>query len=150
MTEAPDLQPQAQQPQRPRPAGPETMRPEEPKVIYFPAKGNAMATTALSLGIVATLFGLVPIGAFVAAVCAVLAIVFGFIGRRRANDPRAGGRSRATAGFVLGLVGLALSIIGMAIVTDGFLRFDESVDRIDRELQQEMRQFEEDYDTVAP
>ncbi len=149
MTEAPDTRPLLD-PARPRPAGPETMRPDEPRVIYMPSKGNAMATTALTLGIVAALFGLVPIGAFVAAVCAVLAIVFGFVGRRRARDPRAGGGSRATAGFVLGLIGLALSIIGMAIVTDGFLRFDESVDRIDRELQQEMRQLEEDYDPIAP
>ena len=145
MTELPNYQPQ--EPTRPQPAGPQTMRTEEPNVVYLPARGNGPATAALVFGLIATIFGLLPIGAFVAAVAAVVALVCGLMGRRRANDPRAGGRSRATWGFALGLVGLALSIIGMAIVTDGFLDFDRGVER---ELQQEMRQLEEDFDSIAP
>ena len=147
MTELPNYQPQEPDRPQPQPAGPQTLRPDAANVVYLPARGNGPATAALILGLTATLFGLVPIGAFVAAVGAVAAIVLGFIGYRRARDPRCGGRSRAIWGFALGLAGLALSIIGMAIVTDGFLNFDGNVER---ELQQEMRQFEEDFDSIAP
>lgn len=145
MTELPNHQPQ--DPTRPPPAGPETMPADVPNVVYLPAKGNGPATAALVFGLIAAIFGLVPLGALVAAPAAVAALMCAIIGRRRARDPRAGGRTRALWGFVLGLVGLALSIVGAAIVTDGFLDFDRGVNR---EVQEEMRQLEEDYDSIVP
>ena len=52
-----------------------------------------------------------------AGVLGVLAIVFGAIGRRRADrEPAAGKRSMATAGLILGIVSIALGVVGLIIL----------------------------------
>jgi chromate transport protein ChrA len=61
------------------------------------------------LGIIA-----IPLCFFV--VPSLLAVVFGAIGLNRANsNPAVGGRGRAIAGLVLGLVGVALLVLVVAL-----------------------------------
>lgn len=74
--------------------------------------GNGHAVAALSCGIIAVAFGWLPILFAVGALLAVLAIVFGVSGLRRA---RAGarGRSMALAGLLTGVGGLVVSAGGL-------------------------------------
>jgi heme/copper-type cytochrome/quinol oxidase subunit 2 len=78
---------------------------------------NGMGTAALVLGIVAILTSWLW---FVGPVLAVLAIIFGFMGRGRANRGEATNRSSATAGLVTGIVSLvltgALLVVGIAVL----------------------------------
>ncbi len=82
------------------------------------APGNGFAVAALVCGIVGAVFGLVPWTFWLAWILGVVAIVFGALGRRRADgEPIAGRRSMATAGLVLGIVAIALGIIGLIVLT---------------------------------
>jgi hypothetical protein len=70
---------------------------------------NGMATASLVLGI---------IGLFVCPViCSVLAIVFGYTARNEiaASGGRQGGSGNATAGIILGWVGIAIDLIWIII-----------------------------------
>ena len=72
---------------------------------------NGYAIVSLILGIVGLLvqlFGVVPI----------LAIVFGYLGKREA-ERGAGGRGMAIAGIVLGIIGIALLILALVLVGNG-------------------------------
>jgi hypothetical protein len=74
-----------------------------------PKAGNGMATASLVLGIVGVFmcFVIVP---------SILAVIFGGIGVSRANrNPAVGGRGRAIAGLLLGIVSLALLVLLLAI-----------------------------------
>jgi hypothetical protein len=123
-----------QQPTAPeRPAPPVYSPPEGapspyPPPTVYAAPGNGMAVASLVLGIVATVLGLVPILALIALPCAILGVVFGVVGRRKAK--RLPGRPRKTMaawGISLGLIGIALSIIGIVIVSNAFDDLSSSV-----------------------
>ena len=78
-------------------------------VVGAQQAGNGFAVAALVLGIVGVLFS----GSFtyiVGGICAVLALVFGLLGRQRAADHGVSGGGMAIAGIVLGCVALALTI----------------------------------------
>jgi hypothetical protein len=62
---------------------------------------NGMAVASLVLGLV-----------WVYGIGSIVAIVFGVIGRRQAEERNQGGRGLATAGLILGIVGL----VGAAII----------------------------------
>lgn len=89
-------------PEIPPPPG---TQPSTPVVVYEPRpQTNGMAVAAMILGILG-LWG-VPF------LMAILALVFGVIARRsidRSNG-REGGRAMATAGIVLGCVGMVTSV----------------------------------------
>ena len=70
-----------------------------------PQRTSGKAIAALVLGIAGIIIPCVWI------VCSTLAIVFGHQGRQDVGrDPTLGGGGMATAGFVLGIVGLALGV----------------------------------------
>ena len=77
-------------------------------------KTNGMAIASLVLGIVGVAFSL----GFIGVIAAVLAVVFGYNGRRRIDESGGmlTGRGMATAGIVLGYIGLALFVLFFAIV----------------------------------
>lgn len=79
------------------------------------AKGRS-GTVPLALGIVSMSLGWIPFVCFVAVVVAIVAIVLGL---RRRSDPGASGA--ATAGVVLGLVGVVFSaggiILSLAVIS---------------------------------
>jgi len=80
------------------------------------APRNGLGTTALVLGIIGAVVGLLMFLFFVVFVLGVLAVIFGLIGRGRAKRGAATNKTQATWGFALGVVSLALSIVG-GIVT---------------------------------
>jgi hypothetical protein len=116
----------------PDPAGaPTTGRPTTgatPGTASAPDAVNGFGTAALVLGIVAVVAAVNGWWLFllpVAIATAVLAIVFGVTGRRRADDGRATNRGQATAGLTLGIVASALVVAGgvaFAVWGDGWDR----------------------------
>jgi len=111
------------------PAGPDT-RSAPPTGT---TTGNGFGTAALVLGIVAGAavngwwWFLLP----VAVATAVLAIVFGVVGRRRAREGTATDRGQATAGLTLGIVASALVVVGgvaFAVWGDGWDKDDDDVE----------------------
>lgn len=68
---------------------------------------NGFGTTALVLGILATLGSLFVLPGIVLGI---IAIVFGFLGRRRAKRQQATNGGAALAGLISGAVGLAISV----------------------------------------
>ena len=73
--------------------------------------GNGQAVAALVLGLIA-----VPLMCFwyIAFPCAILAIVFGALGRSKAKQQGATGKGMATAGLALGIIGVLLPILVIA------------------------------------
>ena len=67
---------------------------------------NGFGTAALVLGVVSLVL-------FVFIFPPVLALVFGFLGRARAKRGEATNKGSATAGIVLGLIGLALAAVAI-------------------------------------
>ena len=88
--------------------------------------GNGQAVASLVLGLIA-----VPLMCFwyIAFPCAVLAIVFGVIGRSKASKQGARGKGMATAGLVLGIIGVLLPIlvIGGLLALFGIVASDPDV-----------------------
>ena len=77
------------------------------------ARSSGKATAALVMGILGLLF--CPL------VCSVLALVFGYQSRREmdASGGRLGGRGNATAGIVLGWIGLAIMVALLVLFAIG-------------------------------
>jgi hypothetical protein len=100
-------QSQWQQPQQPRVQGAWQQTPDGQWVQTGVAASNGKATAALVLGIL----GLV----FCPFVCSIAALVLGYSARGEidASGGRQGGRSNATAGIVLGWIGVGLCILGV-------------------------------------
>jgi len=74
-----------------------------------------LAVTALVLGIIGCVAGLIPFFFVIAFLMGALAIVFGALGRkRRAEEPRS---RMATAGLILGVVSVGLGVVGVVILT---------------------------------
>ncbi len=91
------------------------------QIIVVQKTGNGLATSSMTLGIIGSVVGLIPLFAVPALICGLLALPFGLIGLSAAKkDPARSGRGRAIAGIVLALVALTLAIIGFAIVANAF------------------------------
>lgn len=89
--------------------------PQYPQPVYFyqqpPGPQNGMAISGLVLGIVATVFSLIPFGVFFFWPAGILAIIFGAIGHSKANSGQSDKKRAAIAGWVLGIVSLVLAPI---------------------------------------
>jgi len=86
-------------PMPPMPPAPQTPGAGQPQ--------NGMGTAALVLGILQ----FVCLG----TIGAILAIIFGRIGMKRAEQGLATNGGAAKAGFILGIIGVVLSVIGLII-----------------------------------
>lgn len=107
-----------------------------PQVVIVQRAGNGFAVTALVLGVIGAIVGLVPIFFIGAWLLGVLAIIFGFVGRSRAKrDPNAGRAGMALAGIILGVIAIILGIVGVNTV-------DKAVDQLDRDLQEIEREMD--------
>ncbi|THG30777.1 DUF4190 domain-containing protein [Naasia lichenicola] len=131
-----------------------------PSVVFDPyarRPSNGLAVAALVLGIVAIVFGIwivVPlIGiafAFSTFVPALLAVIFGFFGVRRAKEVRVG-RGMALTGITLGGVTLALSVITTAVWVISFAGLGiASSSYSAQQAQQAQEQSQPDPEPVAP
>ncbi|EST39143.1 hypothetical protein N566_03585 [Streptomycetaceae bacterium MP113-05] len=68
------------------------------------------------LGIVGLVLTSTCWGAFLGVFVAPLALILGVGARRKADRGEGGGRSHATGGFVMGIIGTVLSVIVVAIL----------------------------------
>lgn len=73
---------------------------------------NGLGLTAMIVGIVSIPFGL---ACGIGIIGGILAIVFGFIGRGRANRGEATNGGQALAGIICGAAALVLTVIGYAV-----------------------------------
>jgi len=100
--------PPSQQPAAPPPGAPYQQQPMPYQPVVAPTT-NGKATAALVLGIV---------GIFVCPIiCSILALIFGYQARNEiaASGGYQGGDSYATAGIILGWIGLVLAIVWITI-----------------------------------
>lgn len=96
----------------PPPAGAAGQRSEPlPYGAPLPVRRNGLGTAALVLGILS----IVPLALLL--VPAVLAIVFGAVGRRRVRRGEATNGGAALAGIICGSVGLVLGVLGVVGLT---------------------------------
>jgi uncharacterized membrane protein len=78
------------------------------------SQSNELAKTSFVLGVVGLVFGLVTLG-FIALICGPFAVVFGFVGRRKAKAGAEHGR-RALWGMILGVLDVALGVMGWWLI----------------------------------
>ncbi|NND76233.1 MAG: DUF2510 domain-containing protein [Ilumatobacter sp.] len=105
---------------------PEGTRPSTPPTEAT----NRPATAALTLGIVAVAIGWMPFVVVLGVIAAVLALVLGAAGRKRARQSGVGG-GFALTGLITGLVGLVVCVGGVfltAAVLDAVDRFQHPAD----------------------
>ncbi|MFH7597660.1 DUF4190 domain-containing protein [Streptomyces racemochromogenes] len=94
---------------------------------YGPGPSNAFGVTALILGILAVV-GCVT--SFFAIALGIAAVVFGVLGRGKANRGEATNGGVALAGIILGAIGIVLGLLLVAVMFAGFMAdtFDEIPD----------------------
>jgi hypothetical protein len=107
-----------------------------PPEIIVERTGNGLAVAALVLGIVGVFLGIVPILFFLSLPCGILALVFGVVGRRKAQvDERRGGKGMAVAGVILGCLTVVLGIAGIVIVDDAVNDLEDELNELDAEIE---------------
>jgi hypothetical protein len=80
-----------------------------------PRKGNGLAITSLTLGIVGVLLSWIPIVGYLAFILGLLGVVFGVIGIFKSHR-------------IMSIVGTALSVLALIFSTIAFVSFANSVD----------------------
>ncbi len=124
---------QASSPPPPPPPPPPLPPPESGELAQpgssavTPQRVNGIAVTALVLGIIGVLAGLIPILFFMAWSLGVLALAFGLIGSANARR-RGNGKAIAISGAILGAVALALGVVGIIIVNDVFASTKKAIE----------------------
>ncbi|MBM7441865.1 DUF4352 domain-containing protein [Streptomyces sp. HB132] len=108
----------------------------QPQQPYAPAQTpgsrparNGLGTSALVLGIIGTVSGLIPFFFWLAGILGLIALILGLAGRGRAKRGEATNKGVTTFGAVLGLVALVLSVVG-AVLT--FKAVDDVVTDINK------------------
>lgn len=77
-----------------------------------PAPSNGMAIAALVCGVLGIVGSFIPIVMYFTAVLAVLGIIFGVMGMKKAKQTGSG-NGLAIAGLVLGIVGTIFALVGI-------------------------------------
>lgn len=111
-------------PAPPPPAQPPAAPPPPPAAPPAPAGGaaapqNGLGTAALVLGILQ----FVCLG----TIASILAIIFGWIGMKRAKEGKATNGGSAKAGFILGIIGVVLSVVVAIMLVAGVGFFAKKV-----------------------
>ncbi len=107
------------------PAAPAAPAPETPKAAQAaPAagadEGKGFSIAALVLGIVGIIGGWFPVIQYFTLICAILGIIFGVKGKKMSAAVYGKPSGMATAGFVLGIIGVAFAVLGIICII-GFL-----------------------------
>lgn len=125
--------PQQQYPQQPYPGQPASLQYGAPAA---PTKTNALALTALIVGIVGLFLCWIP---FLGLLVGLVAVVLGFLGMRKSAE--VGGKGLAIGGIVAGgivfLIGLIFTVITLFVVNAANDNLDE-IDDFNQELQQQL------------
>ncbi|MFD7081500.1 DUF4190 domain-containing protein [Streptomyces sp. NPDC059918] len=81
----------------------------------YPAKSNGFGITAMVLGIIGV------VTCYLGVLFGVPALVFGILGRKKAQRGEADNGSMALAGIILGAIGIVISILMIGLVIAGVL-----------------------------
>jgi len=102
-----------------------------------------MAVAALVLGILATVFSLIPAGFMLGVPMAIIALILGVVGRKQAatNNLPTG---TATAGMVLGIVGLVIGVAMWVVCAQIAQKGVEMGNEFEREMQKSREKIEKD------
>jgi hypothetical protein len=84
--------------------------------MYTPPQTNGLATAGFVCGLVALIICLIPFGIFLGGLVAIAGIVFGFLGRSRSREANIPGAGMATAGIVLGFVGIVVGVLWLVAI----------------------------------
>ncbi|WP_392671126.1 DUF4190 domain-containing protein [Streptomyces sp. LN785] len=110
---------------------PQSPRSPQPQQAYGPdltpglrPARNGLGISALILGLIGAVSGLVPFFFWLAGILGLIALILGLVGRGRAKRGEATNKGMATFGAVLGLIALILSVVG-AVIT--FKAVDDAV-----------------------
>lgn len=103
-----------------------------------PQPSNGLAIAGLVLGIVGVVLCWIP---FLGVLLGVLAIVFGALGKKKANQG-AQGSGQAVAGLVLGIIATALAVLITILVVVEADKNDDGFDDFERELERELDEIE--------
>lgn len=107
-------------PSSPFPAGPYAGAPA-------PSGTNGLAVTALVLGIIGCVAGVIPFFFVIAFLLGALAVVFGALGRtRREGQVRS---KMATTGLILGVVSIGLGVVGVVILNTVIRKVTHEIDQ---------------------
>lgn len=103
------------------PVAPEAPAPEAPKAAQAaPAagadEGKGFSIAALVLGILGIVIAWVPLVSVFAFICAILGIIFGVKGKKMSAAVYGKPSGMATAGFVLGIIGVAFATLALIVV----------------------------------
>jgi len=105
----------------------------EREIVYHKEVKNSMATAALVLGIIALVLSWIPIINNAGIICGILAVIFGFVGYRRAKRIDGIGKGAALAGIICGALGVVIAFAVIAAVTE---ELDKIIDELERDLEE--------------
>jgi uncharacterized membrane protein len=113
--------------------------------VQQPAAGGGLATGALVCGIIGAVLAIIPCTFFIGGPLALVGLVLGVIAVRKPETEAARAKGRATAGLILGAVGV-LAAIGWTVsvlmiaddVNDSTVEFDRTAREIQRDIEREI------------
>ena len=82
----------------------------EPQVTYVKAPSNGLATASLVLGIIGTVFAIIPFVGMMGALIGGIGLVLGIFGFLAANKRKVG-KGKAIAGLVLGVASIVIFVV---------------------------------------
>jgi hypothetical protein len=95
---------------------------------------NGLGVTALILGIIGALFGLIPILFFIAGPLGLAAFICGLVGRSRAKKGLASNGRMSLIGAILGLLSMVLAVVGIVIVVGAFSNAGKELEKLGDDL----------------
>ena len=99
-----------------------------------PEPRNGFGITALVLGILAVLFGLIPLTGFIAFGLGAVGLIFGLSNVGRIRRRRATNKGMTWTGGILSALGVVLGIIGMVTVFAAVDQLGDDLEEISRDL----------------
>lgn len=103
---------------------------------------NGLGIAAIVVAFCGVVFGLIPLTGFLAVMAGFTAVILGLAGRRRVKRGHASNGKTAASGVVVGLAALALGVWGMTIVFGAVEQFDQDMQEISDELDQDLAELE--------
>lgn len=96
-----------------------------------PQAHNGLGTAGFVLGLLAVIFGWIPILGTISFPLGILGLVFGLLGFLRARKGRATNRGLSLAGAILGVIGLIFAIISTSATSAAVNSANQSITQLD-------------------
>ena len=107
---------------------------------------NGFGMTALIVGLIGILFGLVPLTGFIAVGLGIVGLVLGFAALGRLRRRMATNRKTTWVGLVSSTAAVALGIWGMTIVFGAVDQLERDLGEISEELDRDITELEEQFE----